>query len=200
MRYRRRANARRARHRAARHAKKDQTMSMHALARVPRLIAGFAGVAAALSVSAAFPAVTIDGIYQESSTTLSISPPEPTGCSGVAQCFVVFSRLPAGKELVVMNVSCTIVTTAGGIDSVLLVPQLPNGVFLLQFQWLQHVRTEGTRVVLNNTTLAPIGKRQRPIIRINSSQQTTPGRKLHHRRADHQRAVAGGCAGAREGV
>jgi hypothetical protein len=130
-------------------------------------------VAAALSASAAsaeiFPPSTIAGVYQQSTSTRSTSPPADTGCANTTGCDFVFSRVPSGKQLVVSNVSCSVASSAGFISLMQLVAQRPNGEILARAQNLQPVKTEGVQYFLNNTTLAAFDSRERPLVRIHVS-------------------------------
>jgi hypothetical protein len=131
-------------------------------------------VAAALSASAAsaeiFPATTIAGVYQQSTTTCSISPPADTGCANTpGGGDFVFSRVPSGKQLIVSNVSCTVTVSAGFLSLIQLVSQRPNGDIPGRAQNLQPAKSEGTQYFLNNTTLAAFDSRERPLVRLNAS-------------------------------
>jgi hypothetical protein len=136
-----------------------------------------AGVAiAVLSASAAssevFPPVTIGGVYQQMTGTLSGSPPANTGCTSSEVCYAVFERAPLGKQLVVTYASCRLRVTQevggspGNLAAAVLLSQLPNGSIQQREQQVQFVRSDGANFVVSGTTLFALAARQRPLIAV----------------------------------
>jgi hypothetical protein len=134
-----------------------------------------AGVAiAVLSASAAsseiFPPVTIGGVYQQMTGTLSYAPPDDLACNPVGLCYAVFGRVPVGKQLIVTHASCRLIVSQGGapgnIAAASLLPQLPNDALLPHQQQLQAVRNHEFSFAVSGTVLLPFAARQRPLIAI----------------------------------
>jgi hypothetical protein len=152
-------------------------MTMRSVNRLGCWLAGAALTALSPSAASAtiFPSVTIGGIYQQMTSTTSIAPPTEANCENVNVCYIVFSRVPNGKQLIVTNVSCFLaVAGAVGIISAALQPQLPNNSLVFRYQWLQPSKThddiEGRTVfAINNTTVAPMASGQRPLVVVQTS-------------------------------
>jgi hypothetical protein len=61
------------------------------------------------TVCAHASAITIGTIYNESSARLGTAVPGANGCANTAHCFVSFNLVPAGKHLLITDVTCKFV-------------------------------------------------------------------------------------------
>jgi hypothetical protein len=120
-----------------------------------------------------FDARLIGGFYQQTTTTISAFPPTESPCTNVSACFVVFSRIPNSKQLIVTNVSCSLSTSSGDLAFTRLIPQRPDGSILFHFQFLEATRAVGDVFTFNNTVVALFDARERPLIQVAPSANAT---------------------------
>ena len=123
-------------------------------------------LSAAAALAAIGPLVTIGGFFQQSSNTTSVSPPTAGDCNPSSLCYFVFGKAPAGKQLLVTHVSCTVFLSTGELHSAILRIQRGNGSYVDSVQYLVPVKTADTRYTISGSTLALYDQNQRPILEV----------------------------------
>jgi hypothetical protein len=106
--------------------------------------------------------------YQESSNVTSSAPPTPGACNGITYCYIEFNKVPAGKQLIVTQVSCSLNPSAGVPMQMFLAPRRPNNSAVERFQFLipstMPSTTPGTNVTVNTNTYQLFDQKDRPEI------------------------------------
>ena len=137
----------------------------------PHRFALFAGLALA-TLSAApghTSSLSVGQNYQESSNKTSTSPPNATGCS-LTYCYIVFNKVPTGKQLIVTQVSCSLNVSDATADAtqMFMEPQRPNGNWNERFQILipstMPSNLPGYNLVLNSAAYMLFTSNDRPEI------------------------------------
>jgi hypothetical protein len=137
--------------------------------RLGRLVFGaISGVAlAVLSVAAGHASsLSIGQNYQESSNKTSSAPPVAGACNALTYCYIEFTPVPAGKQLVVTQVSCALSVSAGNVTEMYLAPRRPNGTAVERFQILESTKLPsnqpGSNVNVNNSAMQLFDQKDRP--------------------------------------
>ena len=108
--------------------------------------------------------------YQESSNKTSTAPPGGTACNNSVYCYIVFKRVPVGKQLIVTRVACQLSVSTGNVSQLNLLPQRTNGTFVERFQNLASFTrpssTPGNFVVANEAAFALFDERDFPEIHL----------------------------------
>lgn len=135
--------------------------------RVVGLVVGLA-LAALIASPGQASSLTIGQNYQESSNVTSSAPPTPGACNGKTYCYIEFNKVPAGKQLIVTQVSCSLNPSAGVPMQMYLAPRRPNNAAVERFQFLipstMPSTTPGTNVTVNTNAYQLFDQRERPEI------------------------------------
>jgi len=125
------------------------------------------GVGAGQTTSLSF-----QGNFQESSNKTSTAPPTATACNSTVFCYIEFAKVPAGKQLIVTQVSCALSVSNGNAQAVsmTLSPRRPNGNAVERFQMLipstMPSNQPGYNLVLNSNAYQLFGSGDRPEIHV----------------------------------
>jgi hypothetical protein len=94
-------------------------------------------------------------------------------CINTNSCEWRFSRPPAGKQLIVTRVSCSVVVFNGGLKHVTIFPKEPGEFVFVEhsLEFNQTLNTPPTYVV-SDATLALIKSSWNPIVRLESNDST----------------------------
>lgn len=149
----------------------------HALGALMKIFLGlkaFGGIALVVGVLQAVApspvgaaSITVGSNYQESSNVTSSAPPAAGACNGVSYCYLNFSKVPEGRNLLVRQVSCSLSASAGNVISMYLgVRRGQNSVE--RFQFLNSTKypssQPGGTVVVNENALQIYRAGDRPEI------------------------------------
>jgi hypothetical protein len=156
---------------------------------------GFVALAAvpAMGTTAKAAPTIVGDLYQETTFTQSLFPPDPGNCTGANYCYFVFSRVPINKLLIVTNVSCVIYpSSAGDLYLTKLVPLAVNGQQVQREHHFAPVRTStNPNAFIVNAAMSQLirEKGASPDLR-DWKQSSADDGDMHDRRQVHQRAVA----------
>lgn len=126
--------------------------------------------ALALGASSARSTALQAGTYfQESSNTTSNAPPTAGACNGQIFCYIEFTKIPAGKQLAVSHVSCSLSVSATTAKPVSMYLGTRKGINAVErFQMLEPgsmpSNQPGYNLVVNSTTLQLYTENDRPEI------------------------------------
>ena len=111
------------------------------------------------------PVTIVDGNYQQSTSTTSVTPPKPAPCPAASNCYFLFSPVPAGKQLIVTHVSCNIIAN-GGAPYWAYITVLSGGAPILREQHLVPVELISGAYAISNSTLQLFNSQERPVINV----------------------------------
>lgn len=90
--------------------------------RPPGSLAGAIVTALSAVLLSAAPAqsasLQIGSSFQESSNKTASAPPVAGACNGISFCYILFTKVPAGKQLAVTQVSCSLSVSSGTAEAV----------------------------------------------------------------------------------
>jgi hypothetical protein len=121
-------------------------------------------------------AVTAGTNYQETSTRKSTSVPAAATCESVTTCFVIFNIIPAGKQLLVTDVQCSVRIVglnADRLHQVRVITFAATGGATDRSSFLSPVRTatlasNNIAYTVNGTTRHPYKSGERPVIQFST--------------------------------
>src|SRR5262245_34461937 len=119
--------------------------------------------------------LTVGQNFQESSDVTSTSPPIGTACNSTSFCYIIFHKVPSGKQLIITQVSCALSVSASAAQAVsmYLGPRRPNGTAVERFQILipstMPSNQPGYNLVLNSNAYQLFTTSDRPEIYIGLS-------------------------------
>lgn len=130
-------------------------------------VLGLAAMALA-AIPAQSASIQVGAFYQESSNKTSSSPPVASACNGVF-CYIIFNKVPAGKQFVVTQVSCNLsvsTTTAEVVSMYLGGRKGPAALerFTDLIPGTQKSNQPGYNLVLNSSALQLYTENDRPEI------------------------------------
>lgn len=126
------------------------------------------------------PPTTFGGYYEETTSSTSPDNATPPGDAGsciiisTGTCYFIFSPVPAGKHLIVTQVSCYLITPGGDLTQATLFALRPNGKLAFRFQHLVINKADTEAYAFNNATLQLYNPGDRPVLQTISSSSAGP--------------------------